>query len=803
MKKNNNKILHWLLENKQWKLLPFQKLVWDKVYEEKSGLVSVPTGAGKTYAVYLPALSKLEECKGKGIRILYITPLKALAKDLEEALKEPILSLKLPYSVQRRTGDTPYSQKMRQQKAPPEILLTTPESLALLLSQKNAKDQFCHLQMIIIDEWHELLSTKRGVLLELCLSRLKKWSPETLIWALTATINDLEQAAKVCIGMDRSPTLVTIEMEREVVIESILPDTIQKLPWAGYLGLTMLNKVVDHLDINFPTLIFTNTRSQAERWFQAIIDVKPEWKSFIALHHSSIDKKTRAMIEEKIKSGILRFVVCTSALDLGIDLPPVKRVLQIGSPKSVSRLIQRAGRSSHRPLTPCHLFLVPTHALQVLEMKAFKMAVEEHVIENRISMKKCYDVLIQHIMTCAIGGGIDKEEFFKEIKNTICFSELSYEEYIDCINFLINGGPSFSAYPEFKKLILLNGFLTVEEPQIIRRHRMNIGTILSDSYATIKFMKGRSLGTIEESFITELKGGDNFLFGGKVLKLIQYKDLTAYVRLTNEKKAQVAVWGGSSLPFSAPLGNLLRKAIDEKESDQQENHLLRDILAIQNTKSHVPNQDEILIEIIKSREGWHLFLFPFEGKAIHEGIALLISHRLSKIAPSTFIISCNDYGLELLSRTPFDENQMTTELFDSTGCYEELEQLINLHEASKMAFREIARIAGLVFQGFPGKYKSNRQLQMSTSLLFEVLKKYDSGNLLLKQAKKETLEKYFAESRLKSVLERLESSKLMITHPKYFTPFSLPIFVERVHHRLSTETLIKRIEMIQRSWTKK
>ncbi|HEV8051421.1 MAG TPA: DEAD/DEAH box helicase, partial [Parachlamydiaceae bacterium] len=431
MKNKENPILQWITR-KRWSLLPFQKKAWEEIHAGRSGLISVPTGAGKTYAAYLPALSKLHEAPRKGIHILYITPLKALAKDLELALKEPISELNLPYKVERRTGDTTASSKSRQIKSPPEILLTTPESLSLLLCQKDAELRFGNVQMIIVDEWHDLMGTKRGVLLELCLSHLKKCSTNVQIWALTATIGNLEEAAKVCVGMDRTPTLVTAQMEREVIIESILPDSIEKLPWIGYLGIRMLPLVVEILDPNVPTLIFTNTRSQAERWYQGIIDAKPEWKPIIALHHSSIEKKSRTAIEENIKSGILSFVVCTSGLDLGIDLPLVKKVIQIGSPKSVSRLIQRAGRSSHRPLTPCHITLVPTHALQVLEMKGYKMAIKEHIIESRASLKNCYDVLLQHIVTCAIGGGIEKHEFYDEIKTTSCFAEMSFEEYESC-----------------------------------------------------------------------------------------------------------------------------------------------------------------------------------------------------------------------------------------------------------------------------------------------------------------------------------------------------------------------------------
>lgn len=802
MNKKDDIILNWF---KKWTLFPFQLDAWKEISKGSSGLISVPTGAGKTYAAYLPALSRLHANPKKGIQILYITPLKALANDLENTLIIPILELKLPYRVEKRTGDTTYSKKTRQKKSPPEILLITPESLSILLTQPDGAEYFANLQMIIVDEWHELLGTKRGVLLELCLARIKKWNPKTQIWALTATIGNPQEAAQVCVGMDRKPVLVSAEMKREVIIESILPESLEKLPWIGYLGIRMLPYVLKKLDPEIPTLIFTNTRSQAERWFQGILDLKPEWKPIIALHHSSIDKKSRTSLEGNIKSGQLKFVVCTSGLDLGIDLPTVERVIQVGSPKSVARLIQRAGRSSHRPMTPCHISLTPTHALQLLEMKAYKMAIKAHIIEKRFPLKKCYDVLLQHIVTCAIGGGIDKKEFYNEIITSYCYADLSFEEYEMCLFFLTTGGSAFTAYPEYRKIELDNELLVVNDPQIIKRHRMNIGTIISDSQAVIKMMKGKSLGkslgTIEESFLTQLKPGDNFLFGGKRLKLMQYRDLTAYVRLTKDVNTKAAVWGGTGLPFSEPLGFILRKAMDESES-HDENVFLKEIFDIQISKSHLPRDNELLVEIVKSREGWHFFLFPFEGKTIHEGLALLISHRLSKTAPFTFIISCNDYGFELLSKKLFDEELINKDLFNTDHCYEELKGLINLHETSKATFREVAKIGGLVFQGFPGHAKSNRQLQMSTGLLFDVLEQYDPENLLLKQAKKETLDKYFAQNRFENVLGRLKSSNIIITHPKSFTPFALPLFVERVGQRLSTETLAERIAAIQKSWYK-
>ncbi|MGZ6298832.1 MAG: DEAD/DEAH box helicase, partial [Parachlamydiaceae bacterium] len=556
MRNEENLLLKWF-KLKNWTLLPFQKEAWELILQGKSGLISLPTGAGKTYAAYLPALSKIQDSNGLGTKILYITPLKALAKDLEIALKRPIDDLKLPYRVEKRTGDTSFARKNKQKTHPPEILLTTPESLALMLTDSPIQ-RFHSIQYVIVDEWHELLGTKRGVLLEVCLAKLKHLNPQVQIWGLTATIGNLHEAAQACVGMDRTPTLITANMKREVILNAILPETIDKLPWAGHLGLHMVTLVLQELSLEHPTIIFTNTRSQAERWYQAILERKPEWKNFIGLHHSSIDLKTRESIEEGIKSGVLKMIVCTSSLDLGIDLPVVERVIQIGSPKSIARLIQRAGRSSHKPLTPCQISLVPTHALEVIELEGYHKALQSHSIEERVPLKKCYDVLLQHLMTCAIGGGFNKEALYKEIKTTVCFSDLTIGEFEECLQILTIGGKALDAYPEYKKLILKEGLYQVEDLLIIRQHRMQIGAITSDPYVTVKLLKGKTIGSIEESFLTHLTPGDSFLFAGRCLKLVQFRDMTAHVRLSNELPNLTAMWKGGRLPFSSSLGHIIR-----------------------------------------------------------------------------------------------------------------------------------------------------------------------------------------------------------------------------------------------------
>lgn len=791
---------------KGWKPLPFQLEAWQKIFAGSDGIISVPTGAGKTYAAYMAALAKLHFCKKSGLQILYITPLRALAQDLSHALEQPIVEMALPYRVEKRTGDTKASERIKQIKNPPEILLTTPESLAIMLCNSEANVRFGTVSMIIVDELHELMGSKRGSLLELNLARLKKITPKVQLWGITATIGNVEEAAKVCGGTDRAPELIVAKIPREVELETLLPNDVNSLPWAGKLGMRMLPYLVNKIDINSSTLIFTNTRSQAERWYQAIVELRPEWKSIIGLHHSSIDRKERECIEERLKKGELKCVVSTSSLDLGVDFSPVEQVFQIGSPKSVARLLQRAGRSSHRPMTACRLCIVPTHALEIAELKAYRLALKRQFIEKRHPLIRPYDVLIQHIMSSAVAGGFSKESLFDEIVTAYSYKNLSRDEFERCIVFLTTGGRALGAYPEYQKLVEDNNVYKIVDKKLITFHKLNIGTITSDISIPVKLGKGKVLGSVEESFLSNIKPGDHFLFGGRVLELIQLRDLTAYVRLSKKEPKHVAVWQGGRLPYSASLGQFIRESLDTNDKTYPESLFLEEILAIQRKLSHVPHRDEFLIERVKSREGWHLFFYPFEGKSTNEALGYIISSRLAKLNSVTFTISCNDYGVELLSRDAVDIFAITNALFtseDTASLEKEIESLMNINELSRSAFREIARIAGLIFQGYPGKHKTHRQIQVSSSLLFEVFSKYDSENVLLKQAKNEIMHSKFDIDQLQRILDRLTRSRIVLRDMKRFTPFALPLFIERVSGQLTTETLSERVEKIKQSWIKK
>ncbi|HEU4537758.1 MAG TPA: DEAD/DEAH box helicase, partial [Polyangiaceae bacterium] len=394
----------WFL-SKGWAPFAFQEEAWAAFRAGKSGLVHVPTGAGKTYAAYFGPLAETLDAGQRGLQIVYITPLRAVSRDIELALRAPVEALGYGLEVESRTGDTSSSARQRQKRRPPEVLITTPESLSLLLCQADAAAYFAGLRAVLVDEWHELLSTKRGTQVELALARLRRFAPGLRTWAMSATLANLREAARAAVGAGAEPALVTAPLARPVQVETLLPSEVDAFPWAGHLGLTMLEPVLEVIAKKGTTLLFTNTRSQAERWYQAIVEARPRWQDKIALHHGSLDRAERERVEGGLKAGTLRAVVATSSLDLGVDFAPVERVVQIGSPKGVGRMLQRAGRAAHRPGAPSELWLVPTHALELVEIAAARRALAAAAVEARAPLDRPFDVLAQHLVTCARGGG--------------------------------------------------------------------------------------------------------------------------------------------------------------------------------------------------------------------------------------------------------------------------------------------------------------------------------------------------------------------------------------------------------------
>lgn len=797
-----------------WTPFQFQRDVWDLYLAGKSGLIHSATGTGKTYAAWMaPLLDVLQhgDLKPKGLRVLWVTPLRALAADTAAALNAPLRALGLDWTVETRTGDTSSAAKARQKERLPSALVTTPESLSLLLSREDAPRLFEGLQCIVADEWHELMATKRGVQTELAFARLRRWNPEVRTWGISATLGNLHEAMETLLGTPERAqlgALVQGAIPKEVIIDTLLPDTIERFPWAGHLGTRMLPQVIDAIENSRSCLLFTNTRSQTEIWFQAILDARPDWKGHVEVHHGSLDREVRDAVEQGIKTGKLRAVVCTSSLDLGVDFTPVDRVLQVGSPKGVARLLQRAGRSGHQPGVPSRITCVPTYALELLDVAAIRKAAHEGKIEQRPPVERPLDVLAQHLVTIALGTGFEEQQMLEEVRTTRSYRGLSDAEWIWALDFVTRGGEALKAYPEYKRVVKAeDGTFSVPDDKIAKRHRMSIGTITSDAAMNVQYVSGHRLGTVEESFIARLTPGDKFGFAGKPLLFVRSREMTAYVRPAKSIKGAVPRWMGGRIPLSTELAIAIRSELEEASYgalDSPEMETLAPLLQLQAKWSRLPKSDEVLIERVATREGQHVFIYPVEGRLVHEGLAALFAYRISRLQKITIAAAANDYGIELLSPDLIDiEDAIDRGLFSKSfqpptagadTLLDDIANSLNAAEMAKRQFREIARVAGLIFQGFPGTKKSVRQIQASSSLFYDVFARYDPGNMLLHQAHREVLEKQLEQTRLARTLERLMQSRIVIVDPPRPTPLAFPILVDRLRHTVSSESVGERIE---------
>jgi len=814
----------------------FQEETWQHIINHKSGLVNAPTGCGKTFSVFLGAIisfinSNPENYLRKnknGLQLLWITPLRALAKDIGRAMEEVIEELGMSWKVGIRNGDTTLSDRAKQKRQIPEVLIITPESLHLLLAQKNYPDIFKTLKIIAVDEWHELLGSKRGVQVELALSRIigqrladskptnkTNFNFDLNIWGISATIGNLLQAEEVLlsplsqIGLKQTDfKTVTAVIDKPIQIESIFPDEIEKYPWAGHLGIKLVEKVIPIIMKSKTTLIFINTRGMSEMWYQALLNACPDLAGSIALHHGSIEQDLRFWVEENLHTGKLKAVVCTASLDLGVDFRPVETVIQVGSPKGVARFLQRAGRSGHRPGEVSKIYFLPTHSLELVEAAALKEATENRLIESREPRILCFDVLIQYLSTLAISDGFYPEKIFKEIKSTYCYREITEEEWQQILDFMTVGGVALQQYDDYKKIEIINGLYKINNRRIAMRHRMHIGTIVSDPMMKVKFLSGGYVGVIEEWFIAGMQPGDVFTLAGRTLEFVMIKDMTCIVKKSTAKKSRIPSWQGGRMPLSANLGFMLRKKFDEAgltiENDQlkikheEELEILKPLFELQEYLSHIPKKNELLIEQIETKDGFHLFVFPFEGRLVHEAMAAVLAYRISRITPITFSFAMNDYGFELLSDQPIPvDDSNAYELFSPENLFEDIQRSLNSVEMAKRKFRDIAVIGGLIFQGFPGEQKKARHLQSSASLLFNVFSEYEPQNLLLRQAYNEVMEQQMEEQRLRYMLQRIQKSKIIITFPRRLTPFCFPIKVDSMREDLSSEKLEDRVKRMQ------
>ncbi len=799
-------IIHnWMLE-KGIEPFPFQIQTWNKYQNGYSGLVIAPTGFGKTFSVFLAViinyLNHPEKYKA-GLKLIWISPLRSLAKDLQRAMQEAIDEIGLDWVIGLRNGDTPQKVKQQQNRRMPDVLIVTPETLHLLFATKNNSKFFKNLKCIAVDEWHELMSSKRGVLTELAIAQLKSFQKNLKIWGITATIGNLKTAEKVLIPYDIKKVTISAKLKRITIITSILPDSVDVLPWAGHLGGKMIDKIVPIIHQHQTTLIFTNTRSQSELWYQLLLAAAPELAGLIAIHHGSIDKELRLWIEESLSTGKLKAVIATSSLDLGVDFKPVDAVIQIGSVKGVARFMQRAGRSGHSPSEISKIYFVPTHILELIEIAAVKEAVKNNAIEKRIPLVLTFDVLIQFMVTLAVGEGFKERELKNICLQTHAFNSMTDDEWNWAIQFITQGGEALHNYEEYHKVVVEEGLYKVTNRRTAMMHRMNIGVIVSDVMLKVKFFSGGYIGMVEEYFVSKMNPGEKFILSGRVLELVKVKDALVIVKLSKGKAITPSYLGGR-LPLSSDLSHYMRvKLSDALDASTKERELrfLHPLLSQQNKKSYIPKVGEFLIEEINSKEGFHLFIYPFEGRLIHEIFASLVAYRISKIKPISFTIAMNDYGFELLSdqKIPVDEKNIH-QILSNENLMRDITASVNATEMASRKFRDIAVISGLVIQNVYGMSKNYKSLQSSSNLIFKVFDNYEPNSLLLKQAYSEVFNQQFDEYRLHQAFERISKSKILFKQTNSFTPLSFPIKVDSLRASMSNENLEKRIQkMLKRN----
>jgi ATP-dependent Lhr-like helicase len=853
-------IIQQWYRQKNWEQFAFQQEMMEAYLGGYSGLLNAPTGSGKTFALFLPFLAdfinthpdRWQTQTNNGLLMLWITPLRALTNDIRKAMQEACDEIGLPWKIMTRTGDTSAAEKQALKKKLPEVLLTTPESLHLMMAQKEYPNLFKSLQVAVIDEWHELLGTKRGVQVELGLSRLKalasvgsgqfavgskrladeqpannKKSLQTAnsklqtapplptancqlkIWGISATIGNLEEASEVLLGNDFPPErvkMVRANVDKRLQITSVIPENIENYSWSGHIGLKLLPQVMEIVAKSVTTLIFTNTRSMAEIWYHAILDNYPEYAGIMAMHHGSLDNDLRNWVEQALHAEALKVVVCTSSLDLGVDFRPVDTVIQVGSPKGVARFMQRAGRSGHAPGAISRAWYVPTHSLELLEGAALKDAIKRKIFESRDPMLLTMDVLIQYMVTLAVSDGFRADELFKEVKTSYAFADLKRSEFNQLLDFITTGGKTLAQYDEFLKVEVENGLFKVNNRRVAMRHRLSIGTITSELSIRVKWLSGGSLGTIEESFISKLKPGNTFWFAGRSLEFIQLKEMTAFVKKSNARKGMIPSWNGGRMPLSSQLAAVFRDKLDEVAlgtAYDEEVIALKPLFELQAELSHLPQSHEFLIESFKTNDGHHLIFYPFEGRLVHEGMASLLAWRISKIKPASFSIAMNDYGFELLADEviPIEEALEDASFFSINNLIEDIEHSLNANEMARRRFRDIAHIGGLVFTGYPGQPMKNKHLQASTSLLFEVFNEYEPNNLLVRQAYNEALAFQLEEFRLRAALQRIQGQNIVLKNIQRPTPFAFPIMVDSLgRERLTTEPLEERIAKMARQY---
>ncbi|MGC2052425.1 MAG: ligase-associated DNA damage response DEXH box helicase [Pseudolabrys sp.] len=793
-----------------WQVHAHQLALLARANAGRSALLIAPTGGGKTLAGFLPTLVELSErgvrsrnlkstgralVRSQGLHTLYISPLKALAVDIARNLEIPVQEMGLPVRLETRTGDTPTSKRQRQRRDPPDILLSTPEQLALLLASADAPYMFGTLKRVILDELHSLVTSKRGDLLSLGLARLFKLAPELITIGLSATVAEPDELRRFLVAQPPDgrahADLVTAQAGAQPIVTML--DTEEHLPWAGHSARHALGEIYAHIKTHKTTLVFVNTRSQAEFLFQEL------WRNnddnlAIALHHGSLDVAQRRRVEDAMATGKLRAVVCTSSLDLGVDWGDVDLVINVGAPKGCSRLLQRIGRSNHRLDEPSEAVLVPANRFEVLECRAAIEAVAENAQDTPPLRTGALDVLAQHILGRACGEPFIAEELYAEICATAPYAALSRADFDAAVDFVATGGYALKAYERFAKIRQgKDGRWRITHPRVAQRYRMNVGTIVEADMIKVRLVRsrrsgavaprgGRLLGEVEEYFIETLRPGDTFVFAGEILKYEALVEDEVYVSRSDATDPKVPAYEGGKFPLSTYLAARVRAILAKPEEWRALPEQVREWLEIQQWRSILPKAGDLLVETFPRAANHYLVCYPFEGRLAHQTLGMLLTRRLerARLRPLGFV--ANEYALAIwglgdialhIKRGDFSLAQ----LFDEDMLGDDLEAWLAESALMKRTFRSCAIIAGLIEKRFPGEEKSRRQLTISTDLVYDVLRKHQPDHILLRAAHSDAATGLLDIKRLAEMLSRIRG-RIVHKALHHVSPLSVPVLLE-------------------------
>jgi len=738
----------------------------------RSALLVAATGSGKTLAGFLPTICELAERPGEGLHTLYISPLKALAVDVQRNLIAPIEEMGLPIRVETRTGDTPSDRKARQRVRPPQILLTTPESLSLLLSYPDSFTLFADLRTVVVDELHGFAKEKRGDLLSLSMARLQRIAPGLRRVGLSATISDPD-AYRSWLAPDADMDLVELvegDPGAEPDLQILIPEG--KIPWGGHSGRHAAREVMDLIERHKTTLVFCNTRSLAELIFQDLWAVN-ESALPIGIHHGSLAVEARRRVEAAMAEGRLRGLVATASLDLGIDWGDVDLVVQMGAPKGSSRLLQRIGRANHRLDEPSEGVVVPGNRFEYLEARAALDAIDEGELDPETFRPGTLDVLAQHILAMAAAAPFQEGELIAEIRSAAPYAGLRDETFDEVLNFIATGGYALKAYDRFRRLVQEEGGRwRIARPQVAQQHRMNAGVIVEQPLLTVRFRGGRKLGTIEEGYASTLAPGDHFYFAGLSLEVEQFKDTDIIVRASS-KPARIVTYGGQRMSMSTHLANRVRHMLADRNQWHRFPDDVSEWLEVQERRSAIPEPSQLLVETFEHEKLHYMVAYSFEGWNAHQSLGMLITRRMENAGLKPLGFVANDYGLACYGLEPVRDPKA---LFSPDILEREFVDWVEQSYLLKTAFREVAVIGGLVERHHPGKRKTGRQVSFSTDLIYDVLRRYEPGHLLLRAAWDDARARMTELGRLVRLVDRASATMLHVEADR-ITPMAVPLMV--------------------------